>query len=140
MQNLIYDEAPYDILYYDANLVAYRTDKFTGFQNMPADGTPLFTYGPLGYTLLKDATAVVEPSPSTEAPSPGSSEGASEEPATAGPATAAPASPTASADGSTTGGSGGNSALILVALVAVVAVVVVGIVLARRRTGPVEDE
>ena len=25
MQNLIYDEAPYDILYYDANLAAYRT-------------------------------------------------------------------------------------------------------------------
>ena len=58
MQNLIYDEAPYDILYYDANLDAYRNDRFAGWQNMPADGTPLFTYGPLGYTLLTDATAV----------------------------------------------------------------------------------
>ena len=45
MQNLIYDEAPYDILYYDANLDVYRNDRFAGWQNMPADGTPLFTYG-----------------------------------------------------------------------------------------------
>ena len=42
MQNLIYDEAPYDILFYDANLDVYRNDKFAGWENMPADGTPLF--------------------------------------------------------------------------------------------------
>ena len=59
MQNLIYDEAPYDILYYDANLDAYRTDRFAGWPNQPtANGTPLFTYGALDYTLLTDATAV----------------------------------------------------------------------------------
>ena len=57
MQNLIYDQAPYDILYYDANLDVYRNDKFAGWQNMPADGTPFFTYGTLNYTLLTDATA-----------------------------------------------------------------------------------
>ena len=46
MQNIIYDDAPYDILYYDANLEAYRTDRFAGWQNQPsANGTPLFTYG-----------------------------------------------------------------------------------------------
>ena len=35
MQNLIYDKAVYDILYYDANLEAYRTDRFAGWQNQP---------------------------------------------------------------------------------------------------------
>ena len=54
-------QAPYHILYYDDNLHAYRTDKFAGWQNQPADGTPLFAYGTLGYTLLTDATAVPEP-------------------------------------------------------------------------------
>ena len=63
MQNLIYNEAPYDILYYDANLDAWRTDRFAGWQNMPADGVPLFTYGTLQYTLLTDATAKPSPTP-----------------------------------------------------------------------------
>ena len=53
MQNIIYDEAPYDILYYDANLEAYRTDRFAGWQNQPtANGAPLFTYSTLNYTRL----------------------------------------------------------------------------------------
>ena len=60
---MIYDEAPYDILYYDANLDAYRTDQFAGWQNQPlANGTPLFTYGILDYTLLTDAAAQPVPS------------------------------------------------------------------------------
>ena len=37
MQNLIYDEAPYDILYYDSNLDVYRNDRFAGWQNMPGE-------------------------------------------------------------------------------------------------------
>ena len=36
MQNLIYDEAPYDILFYDSNLDVYRNDRFAGWQNMPS--------------------------------------------------------------------------------------------------------
>ena len=35
MQQLVYDEAPYHILYYDAELHAYRTDKFGGWKNQP---------------------------------------------------------------------------------------------------------
>ncbi len=67
MQNLIYDQAVYDIVFYDAPLAAYRTDRFAGWQNQPkANGTPLFTYGTLQYTMLTDATA--QPSP-TAAPS-----------------------------------------------------------------------
>ena len=45
MQQMWYDAAPYHILYYDDNLHAYRTDKFAGWQNQPANGTPLFAYG-----------------------------------------------------------------------------------------------
>jgi len=53
IQNLVYDEAPYHILYYDAELHAYRTDKFGGWTNQPSvNGTPLFGYGSIGYTTL----------------------------------------------------------------------------------------
>jgi peptide/nickel transport system substrate-binding protein len=136
MQNLIYDEAPYDILYYDANLVAYRNDRFAGWQNMPGDGTPLFTYGPLGYTLLTDATAEPEPSPATESPS-----GGAESPSGDTPAAPSQASPAASANGESTASGGTNTALILGVLAIVVAVVVGGLVLSRRRRpGTVEDE
>ena len=61
MQNLIYDEAPYDVLYYDANLDVYRNDRFAGWQNMPETGTPMFTYGDLNYSLLTDATIAPQP-------------------------------------------------------------------------------
>ena len=138
MQNLIYDEAPYDILFYDANLDVYRNDKFAGWENMPADGTPLFSYGTLNYTLLRDATA--EPPPTPEAPT----AAASEAPGQSAPAavTAAP-SATAATGGSdsSSSGSGSNTTLLLV-LVAVVAVVVVGgLVYSRRRSSAnVEDE
>ena len=80
MQNMIYDNAAYDILYYDANLEAYRTDRFAGWENQPvANGTPLFTYSTLQYTKLTDAKAAPTPAPSVEAPSaaPGTSPGAS---------------------------------------------------------------
>jgi peptide/nickel transport system substrate-binding protein len=135
MQNLIYDQAVYDILYYDANLVAYRTDRFGGWQNQPtANGTPLFSYGSINYTLLTDATAVPSPTPtvsSTPAPSPvpGSS------------ATPAP-TPVPSGSGGTGGGGGDNTALYVGILVAVLAAAGVGLALVmRRRKGtPGEEE
>jgi peptide/nickel transport system substrate-binding protein len=133
MQNLIYDEAPYDVLYYDANLDVYRTDRFAGWQNMPADGTPFFSYGILDYTLLTDATA--QPSPTPEAP-------ASSAPAvSAAPGSATPAPSTATTPGSTTGSGSDSSLLLLVGVVAVV-VVVGGFLLNRRRRGAAaaEDE
>ena len=137
MQNLIYDEAPYDILFYDANLDAYRNDRFAGWQNMPADGTPFFTYGPLNYTLLTDATAEPEPTPAAESPS----AGASEAPAASASEPAAQPTPAASADGGATSSGGTNTLLIVIVLVVVVAVVFVGLILARRRGGgPTEDE
>ncbi len=125
MQNLMYDEAPYHILYYDANLDVYRTDVFAGWQNQPTDnGVPLFGYGSLGYTLLTDAKAEPTAAPSVAAPATGGS-GA---PAASG-GTSAPAA-----------GSGSNTTLILVVLGIVLLVVVVGFLMSRRRRGAVEDE
>jgi peptide/nickel transport system substrate-binding protein len=131
MQNLIYNEAPYDILYYDAALHVYRTDRFTGWQNMPADGTPLFTYGVLQYTLLKDATAVPSPTPvPSAAPStPGASQAA---------ATPAPAATPVPADG---GGSGGGPSPALLFLgIALVVVGVVGVIARRRKASAAADD
>ena len=129
LQQYWYDQAPYHILYYDANLHAYRTDKFAGWQNQPKSGTPLFAYGTENYTLL---TLASEASPSPEAsaaPSAGSSAGSSAAPAT-------PA-PTGSGGGSSTSS---DNTLLLVGVVGVVAVVVVGLVLSRRRRGSAEED
>jgi peptide/nickel transport system substrate-binding protein len=134
MQNLIYDEAVYDVLYYDANLDAYRNDRFAGWQNMPSNGTPLFTYGPLDYTLLTDASAVA-PSPSVTPAAPA--------PSASGPVASQPAAPTASpgTDGSPTSGGGTSTPLLLLLVVGVVVVIGGGLVLARRRSGGgAEDE
>lgn len=125
MQDLFYDEAPYHILFYDAQLDAYRTDRFSGWQNQPvSNGVPLFGYGPLGYTLLQDAAAASpEPSaaPSGEAPS------------------AAP-TPAASGDTGTPAGGGGDTTPLLIGVVAVVAILAVGLVLFRRRGTTTEEE
>jgi peptide/nickel transport system substrate-binding protein len=124
MQNLIYDQAVYDVLFYDANLAAYRTDRFAGWQNQPlANGTPLFSYSTLQYTLLTDATAVPSPSPT---PAATAVPGASATPVASAAPTPAP----------TGGGTGDNTGLYVVVLAAVL--VVAGVVLAvifRRRQG-----
>ncbi len=68
MQEIFYEQAPYHVLYYDNELHAYRTDTFAGWINQPPEnGTPLFGYGPIGYTKLTLA-GEASPEPSTEAP------------------------------------------------------------------------
>ena len=127
MQNLVYDEAPYHILYYDSELHAYRTDKFGGWVNQPEEnGTPLFGYGPFGYTKLAVASTEPSPAPSAAAPSPGATTGA-ETPAPS----QAPAEP---ASGSS------NQILLLAGIAALVAVLAVGFVALRRRSGVQEEE
>jgi len=128
MQNLIYDQAVYDILYYDSNLDVYRNDRFAGWQNKPAEGTPFFTYDVLDYTLLTDAKAQPSPTPASSA---------AEAPSSAGPG--ASAAPTAApASGSTTGSSSSTLPLVIIALAAVV--VVVGGLLWNRRRGAATGE
>lgn len=127
MQELVYAEAPYHILYYDAELHAYRTDRFGGWTNQPAEnGTPLFGYGPFGYTKLTDLNAA----PSAEPSAPAASAGAS--------GAASPA-PSAGGGGSTAGGT--NNTLLLVLGVAALAVILgVGLVVMRRRGAAGEEE
>jgi peptide/nickel transport system substrate-binding protein len=129
MQNMIYDQAVYDILYYDANLDVYRTDRFAGWQNQPSNGTPMFSYGTINYTKLTDAKAAASVPPSTEPAASGSSAGP------AGP------SPSAAPAPSPTAGSGDNTALIAVVAIVVIVVLGGGLVLSRRRAGAAaEDE
>jgi len=120
MQDIAYEEAPYIIMYYDAELHAYRTDKFGGWSNQPTDGgTPLFGYGSGGYNFLTDANAEPTPGP-TDVTSP-----------TAGP-TPAP---------SGSGSSAGDSTPLVVGGAAVVVAVVATILFMRRRSAAAtEDE
>jgi len=128
MQNLIYDQAPYDILYYDSNLDVYRNDKFAGWQNKPADGTPFFTYDTLGYTALTDAKAQPSATPAASA-----AEAPSSAPGASAAATAAPDS-----GSSTSSSSSSTLPLLIVAVVAVL--IVAGGLLWNRRRGATTTE
>lgn len=124
MQQLFYDAACYHVLYYDSELHAMRTDKFTGWTNQPPDtGVPLFGFGYPGYMLLQDASAVPTEGPPTAAPTAGESPGTSPTPSEA-PAGA---------------GGGVDSTVLLVGALVVIAVVGGGFLLMRRRR-PAEEE
>ena len=85
-------------------------------------GTPLFQFGPIGYTLLTDATAAPSASPSeVTAPSAGASP-----------------SPTGGT-GSPTSGTGSNTGLLLI-LGAVVVAAVAGTLAVRRRGAKATEE
>jgi peptide/nickel transport system substrate-binding protein len=122
MQNIIYDDAPYDILYYDSYLDAYRTDRFAGWQNQPANGIPLFTYSTLGYTKLTSAAAVASAEPSAAATSGGTAPSA-----------------VATATGGEPSAAGSNTTMII-AIVAAVAVLAVGLLYLARRRGAARAE
>ena len=65
IQQLFYDESPYQILYYDDELHVYRSDTFGNWQTQPSPGgTPLFVNGSINYTTL--TTAAAAPSSSAE--------------------------------------------------------------------------
>jgi peptide/nickel transport system substrate-binding protein len=128
MQQLVYNEAPYHILYYDAELHAYRTDKFAGWTNQPTTGgTPLFGYGSRGYTLLTDASAQPSAAPSAAA--------------SAAASAGAGASPAASAtNGGQTGSSSSSNLPLILGIAALVVVIAVGLVVMRGRRRTVEEE
>ena len=118
MQEIFYRDAPYHVMYYDSELHAYRTDKFAGWVNQPpANGTPLFGYGPIGYTKL---TLASEAAASASVPASGGA-GASGAAATPVPTEPAPSNE-----------AGANTAL-LAAVLGLVAVAVIGLILVRRR-------
>jgi peptide/nickel transport system substrate-binding protein len=121
MQQIVYDEAPYHILFYEAALHAYRTDRFGNWRLQPsADGLPFFGYGSPNYNLLTAPEATAE-SPSAVPAEPGAT------------ASATPA-PTGSAASSE------NSSTILIAGVVVVIAVLVVVVIAMRRRPRTEEE
>jgi peptide/nickel transport system substrate-binding protein len=135
MQQLFYDQAPYQILYYDDELHAYHTDKFSNWQTQPTSGgTPFFVNGSINYTTLKLASEV---SPSASASAGVDASASAAAGGSAGPST--PATPAPSGSGSATGSSG-DSTLLLIGVVLVLVGVGAAIALSRRRRAAVEDE
>ncbi len=134
MQQILYDQAPYHVLFYDAALSAWRTDRFGGWALSPSEGgLPFFAYGTAGYDYL--TAPGPEPTPTaaaTTASSVAPSAGASA-------AVSAAPTPSGSTDGSST--SSGNNMLLIVGAIVIV-VVVVGAVAARsrRRSSAGEEE
>jgi peptide/nickel transport system substrate-binding protein len=58
MQQMVYNDAPYAVLYYDQTLQAYREDRWTGFTPQPSDGGDLLaTYGPHGFVSIEPISA-----------------------------------------------------------------------------------
>jgi len=125
MQNIVYDQAPYVIVYNDNELHVYRTDRFTNWHNQPADGTPLFANGTYNYTLLQDATATPAPTP-TATPVPGE---------TPGPSVAPSATPAATPAPGGAGGSGGDMLPLLAGGGILVAIIALGLLVWRRSQG-----
>ncbi len=123
MQEIFYRDLPNIPLYYDSELHAYRTDRFGGWQNQPPDtGTPLFGFGPIGYTKLTVAGSTPSAAPSAGAASPG---------VTAAPSAAPGGSGTPAAD---------NTTLILGAGALILVLLAGGLVLMRRRGAETEEE
>ena len=131
-QQLFYDQAPYQMLYYDDELHVYHTDKFGNWQTQPVQGgTPFFVNGSINYTTLTLASEAASPSPSAAASaeaSAGTSAGAS-----------AATTPAPSGTGDSTGSSG-NSTLLILGILLVVIGIGAAVVLSRRRRTAVEDE
>jgi peptide/nickel transport system substrate-binding protein len=68
MQRILYEETPYDILYYRTLTEAYRDDAFTGWTRQPeGTGSSLFAYGASTYLNLRPAGGDA-PASSGEAP------------------------------------------------------------------------
>jgi peptide/nickel transport system substrate-binding protein len=136
MQQIMYDEAPYHVLYYPSQLDANRTDRFGGWKNQPSqNGNPLFGFGPLDYTYLTNANAPA-PSPSASAAA-SSSPGASEAAVASAPAATASAAP---APVPTDTSSTNSPVLLIVGIVVLVAALAVGFVMLRRGRADAEEE
>jgi peptide/nickel transport system substrate-binding protein len=131
MQQYFYDQAPYHLLYYDDELDAYRTDRFTGWQNQPLDtGVPLFTYSVINYSFLTDATAAT-PAPSLDAPAASG--------ATSSGGAVAGATPTPSGGGDNAASSSSMTLLVIGGALVLIGVVAAVVISRRRRTASDEE-
>ncbi len=122
MQQIMYDEAPYHVLFYDAALHAYRTDKFGGWTLQPEEGgLPFFGFGNRNYNLLTAPEPEATPAPSDAAVSPGAS-----------------AAPSPGTDAGT--GSSDNTPLVLGGAAILILIGIVAVVLMRRRGAKGDEE
>lgn len=120
MQNHIYDQAPYLILYYDDELHAHRTDKFEGFILQPREGgVALFTYGIDAYLNIVPVGTLASQSPGAATQVPGTS-----------PAPGTPSGDPAS----------GSSLPLILGILGLVVILAVALVLFRRRSGASTEE
>jgi peptide/nickel transport system substrate-binding protein len=61
MQQILYDDTPYVVLYYYDDLEAYRSDRFTGFVPQPdPNGALLFQYGTYSYENVTPVSAAAD--------------------------------------------------------------------------------
>ena len=75
MQQILYDKAPYHVLFYDAALSAWRTDRFGGWRLSPEEGgLPFFAYGTAGYDYLTAPGPEPTPTAAASAAAVGSAE------------------------------------------------------------------
>jgi peptide/nickel transport system substrate-binding protein len=134
---MFYEAAPYAVLFEDADLQAYRTDRFEGWVKQPADTGPvLFSNTSPTYARLVPVGAGPAAAPGTTAVgttvagAPGAGTDGTAPDATSA-ATVAPATTAAAADDDDDGGA--NVGVIVAIVAAVVVLGVGGWALARRR-------
>ena len=129
MQQMLYEDVPYIVTYYYDDLEAYRSDKWTNVQALPApNGALIFqSYGTYTYRLIEPVGDVTSASPSTSTSS--SISGSS-----------APATSATSSGSSSSGGSSSNTGLIVGLIAAVVVIGGGGFLLGRRRGGSAEED
>jgi peptide/nickel transport system substrate-binding protein len=149
MVRIIHDNAGYIALWYGPDLQAYRTDRFEGWQQQPAEvGPVIFTQSSPTYATLRPIGAVA---PTTDAPAvttvpaegsataDASDDTATEEVIAPAPTTAATAEATAddsAQDDSAQdddGDGGGNGAVIAIVVAALAVLGIGGFALAKRR-------
>jgi peptide/nickel transport system substrate-binding protein len=149
MVRIMYDDAVYPPLWYAPDLQAYRTDKFEGWQQQPADiGPVIFSQSSPSYSTLHPIG--VEPNPpaggETTDPEATSGDESTAEATSGDESTAEPTDETTApvedvtvttdADDDDDGGNGTTIAIIVVAIVAVLGIG--GFALAKRR-GSADD-
>jgi peptide/nickel transport system substrate-binding protein len=110
-QQLVYDDAPYVVLYKPVTLQAYRNDRFTGFVQQPA------STGPVIYSQSDPSYPLIEPVATTSGGSGQSASGSSD-----------------------SGGGGSSTGVILAVVAAVIVIGGGGLLLARRRRTADERE